>query len=260
MTFSGNPSLRRVVKKSQNGEYATQDGNTVSMKGMAWKSIVFCAVTIIAAVVCAVLLYNFLDTGNESGLTTLIILLSVSAIPLVIISLIIAFVPKTAGVLGFVYCILEGALMGIVSALVDMVFPGVALMAFLGTGVVFMVSWLVFRVLGKKLSGKFVKFVLISFFSLIILEGLVYLLSLIVPAFAVFFGNIWVQLAISAVFILWAAFMVMVDLNNMHLLEESGADKKYEWYAAFSLVTTLMWMYLEILELLMKIAMLAKRD
>ena len=54
--------------------------------------------------------------------------------------------------------------------------------------------------------------------------------------------------------------MIMVDLNNMHLLEENGADKKYEWYAAFSLVTTLMWLYLEILELLMKLALLSKRD
>ena len=147
MTLNGNPSLRRVVKKSQNGEYSTQDGNVVTMKGMAWKSIVFCAVTIIAAVVCAVLLNTFLETGNEDGLTTLIILLSVSAIPLVIISLVIAFVPKTASVLGFVYCALEGALMGIVSALFDIIFPRVALMAFLGTCVVFMVSWLVFRTL-----------------------------------------------------------------------------------------------------------------
>ena len=54
--------------------------------------------------------------------------------------------------------------------------------------------------------------------------------------------------------------MILIDLNNMKLLEENRADKKYEWLAAFSLITTLMWLYLEILELLMKIAMLAKRD
>ena len=73
-------------------------------------------------------------------------------------------------------------------------------------------------------------------------------------------NNIWIQLAISAVFVLWASFMILIDLNNMKLLEENRADKKYEWLAAFSLITTLMWLYLEILELLMKIAMLAKRD
>ncbi len=46
----------------------------------------------------------------------------------------------------------------------------------------------------------------------------------------------------------------------MKRLEEYGADKKYEWLAAFSMVTTLMWLYLEILELLVKVFMIAKKD
>ncbi|MDE6442223.1 MAG: Bax inhibitor-1/YccA family protein [Clostridia bacterium] len=257
MTFNGNPSLRRVIRNSQNGTYATEDGNVVSMKAMAWKSIALCAVTIVFAVLTAVLLFHLIETANVEALATLLIILACSALPLIIISLVIMFVPKTAGVLGFVYCMLEGAVMGVMSALIDLFFPGIALMAFLGTCIVFVISWVVFRLLGQKLSSNFVKFVLVSFISLVLLEGIGYLLSLFVPVFALVMGNIWVQLAISAVFILWAAFMIMVDLNNMHLLVDSGADKKYEWYAAFSLVTTLMWLYLEILELLMKLAVLA---
>ena len=133
-------------------------------------------------------------------------------------------------------------------------------MAFLGTCIVFIISWAVFRLLGQRLSNKFVRFVIVSFVSLLLLEALGYLLSLFIPAFASVMNNIWIQLAISAVFVLWASFMILIDLNNMKLLEENRADKKYEWLAAFSLITTLMWLYLEILELLMKIAMLAKRD
>lgn len=260
MTFNGNPSLRRVIKNSRNGKYATEDGNVVTMKGMAWKSIALCAVTIVFAVLTAMLLYHYIVSANVEALATLLIILACTSIPLIIISLVIAFVPKTAGVLGFVYCMLEGAVMGVTSALIDLFFPGIALMAFLGTCIVFLVSWAVFRLLGQKLSGKFVMFVIISFASLVLLEGIGYLLSLFVPVFALVMSNIWIQLAISAVFILWAAFMILVDLNNMHLLEETGADKKYEWFAAFSLITTLMWLYLEILELLMKLALLAKKD
>ena len=261
MTLNGNPNLRRVVKGSEDGKYSTEDNTIVTMKGMAWKSVVLCIVTIISAVASAMLLYYFIDTGNASALTTLIMILAFSAIPLIIISIVIAFCPKAAGVLGFVYCVLEGIVMGVISAMFDMfVLPGIALMAFLGTCVVFLVSWLVFNVIGKKLSSKFVKFVLISFISLVLLEGVGYLLSMFVPVFAAVFDNIWVQLAISAVMILWATFMLLIDLNNMKLLVDNGADKKYEWYAAFSLVTTLMWLYLEILELLAKLALLAKRD
>ncbi len=150
--------------------------------------------------------------------------------------------------------------MGVISALFDLLLPGIAIMAFIGTCIVFLVSLLVFNLLGQKLSGNFVKFVLISFISIILLEGLGYILSLFVPAFEAVMSNIWVQLAISAVMILWASFMILVDLNNMKRLVEYNADKKYEWLAAFSLVTTLIWLYLEILELLAKIALIAKKD
>lgn len=260
MTLNGNPSLRRVVKGSENGKYTAEDSSVVSMKGMAWKSVVLCLVTIISAVLSAVLLYHFIDTENASALVTLSLILVFSAIPLIIISFVIMFVPKTAGVLGFVYCILEGLVMGVTSALFDLILPGIAIMAFLGTCVVFLVSWVVFQLLGKRLSGNFVKFVLISFISIILLEGIGLILSLFVPVFEAVMSNIWVQLAISAVMILWASFMILVDLNNMKRLEENMADKKYEWLAAFSLVTTLMWLYIEILELIAKLALLAKRD
>ncbi|MDE7439586.1 MAG: Bax inhibitor-1/YccA family protein [Clostridia bacterium] len=261
MTFNGNPSLRRVVRGSEEGKYTSEDNSIVSMKGMALKSVILCVVTIISAVLSAFLLLHFIDTANTEGLSALIMVLAFSAIPLLIISFVIMFFPKTAGVLGFVYCVLEGVVMGVISALFDMlVLPGIALMAFLGTCVVFLVCWLVFTAVGKRLSSKFVKFVLVSFISMLILEGVGFLLSWAIPAFAAIMNNIWIQLAVSAVMILWASFMILIDLNNMHRLVENRADKKYEWFAAFSLVTTLMWLYLEILELLAKLALLAKRD
>lgn len=257
MTFNGNPTLRRVVRNSQNGKYAAQDGNVVTLKAMAWKSVVLCAVTIAFALLTAMLLNHYIQTAALDALVVLFILLACSGLPLIIISIVIMCAPKTAGVLGFIYCMLEGAVMGVTSALIDLFFPGIALMAFLGTCIVFVISWVVFRLMGQTLSNKFVKFVIISLISLVLLEGIGYLLSLFVPVFALVMGNIWVQIAISAVFILWAAFVILVDLNNMHLLVDSGADKKYEWFAAFSLVTTLIWLYVEILEFLMKLAIIA---
>ena len=196
------------------------------------------------------LLNYFISTDNEDALFTLIMILAFSAIPLIIISFVIMFFPKTAGVLGIIYCVLEGLVMGVISALFDLLLPGIAIMAFIGTCIVFLVSLLVFNLLGQKLSGNFVKFVLISFISIILLEGLGYILSLFVPAFEAVMSNM----------ILWASFMILVDLNNMKRLVEYNADKKYEWLAAFSLVTTLIWLYLEILELLAKIALIAKKD
>lgn len=150
--------------------------------------------------------------------------------------------------------------MGVMSALADYLFPGIAIMAFMGTCIVLLVSIGVFYLLGKNISSGFTKFVLISFLSFIILESLGGVLSMFLPAFAAVMQNIWIQIIISLVMILWASFMILIDLNNMQQLADNGADKQYEWLAAFSLVTTLMWLYVEVLELLVKLAALVKRN
>lgn len=261
MTLNGNPTLRRVVRGSEEGKYLSEDNRVVSMKGMAWKSVLFCLVTIISAVVSAYLLLHFIDTGNANAITTLVIILGISVIPLIIISFVIMFFPKTASFLGIIYCILEGLAMGVTSAIFDMfIFPGIALMAFLGTCVVFIVSLLVFNLLGRHISGKFVKFVLTAFISMVLLQGIGFLLSWAIPAFAAIMNNIWVQLAVSGIMVLWASFMLLIDLNNMQQLADNQADKQYEWLAAFSLVTTLMWLYVEILELLARLALIFRRE
>ncbi len=54
--------------------------------------------------------------------------------------------------------------------------------------------------------------------------------------------------------------MLFWDLQNIDYIVQSGADKKYEWNVAFSLVTTLIYMYVEILELLVRIMALFSRN
>lgn len=260
MTLNGNPSLRRVINGSRKGKYAAEGDRVVSMGSMIWKSVLLCAVTIISAIASAALLLYFIGTENAQAVLIFSLILLFSAIPLIIVSFVIMFFPGTAKVLSFVYCILEGLVMGVTSALLELFLPGIALTAFIGTALVFIVSCVVFSVFGRKISGTFIKFVLISFISIILLEGLAYLLAMVIPPFAAIVDNIWVQLAVSGVMVLWAAFMILVDLKNMQLLVDYNADKKYEWLAAFSLVTTLIWLYYEILELIIKFAALAKRN
>ena len=97
---------------------------------------------------------------------------------------------------------------------------------------------------------------MVAFFSLIIVELVIWMLT----AFNVISYESttlwWIQLAISAVCVIWATIMLTWDLQNIDLLVQSGADKKYEWNVAFSLVTTLVYLYLEILELLLRLVML----
>ncbi|MGN1040201.1 MAG: Bax inhibitor-1/YccA family protein, partial [Candidatus Fimimonas sp.] len=67
---------------------------------------------------------------------------------------------------------------------------------------------------------------------------------------------LWIQLAISAFCVAYATIMLLWDLQMADSVVNVGAEKKYEWQVAFSLVTTIVYMYVEILELLLRILMI----
>ena len=95
---------------------------------------------------------------------------------------------------------------------------------------------------------------MIAFFSILAVQLVMFILSL--TGIFNYTAYLWIQLIASALCIIWATVMLTWDLQNIDYLVQSGADKKYEWNLAFSLVTTLVYLYLEILELLLRLVAL----
>lgn len=62
------------------------------------------------------------------------------------------------------------------------------------------------------------------------------------------------SIGISLVIIGVAAFSLLLDFNFIEKASQQGAPKYMEWYGAFALMVTLIWLYLEILKLLAKFA------
>ena len=97
----------------------------------------------------------------------------------------------------------------------------------------------------------------IAFVSFLALELVLLALSFFVPNLsALFTAYLWIQLAISAFCVAYATIMLLWDLQMADSVVNMGAEKKYEWQVAFSLVTTIVYMYVEILELLLRILMI----
>lgn len=253
----GNPAVRRFVKKAENGELGASE-KRASYLGVYLKAAMFAGLTIIAAVVTELLVLHFIATGNGSALVTVGIAAFACFIPLLIISLVIAFVPSTAKVLGFIYGAMQGGLLGLLATFVDIFYPGIAFAAFIGTAIVFLVALVVNSVFRVRISSNFVRGLMVALFSLVALELIMFLMSL----FGVFSFTqyMWIQIAVSALCVIWATVMLFWDLNNIDYIVQTGADKSYEWNVAFSLVSTLIYLYVEILELLVRIAALFSRN
>jgi uncharacterized YccA/Bax inhibitor family protein len=86
---------------------------------------------------------------------------------------------------------------------------------------------------------------------------LIYLVSFIVNLFGgtipYIHGNGIVGIGFSVIVVGVAAFFLLLDFDFIEKGAQYGAPKYMEWYGALGLMVTLVWLYLEILRLLMKI-------
>ena len=88
--------------------------------------------------------------------------------------------------------------------------------------------------------------------------ALVYLVSFIGGFFGMntsfLYGSNNFSIGFSLVVVAVAALNLVLDFSFIEKAAQSGAPKYMEWYGAFGLMVTLIWLYLEILRLLAKLA------
>ncbi|MBO2944601.1 Bax inhibitor-1/YccA family protein [Paenibacillus sp. F411] len=170
-----------------------------------------------------------------------------------ILALIVSFVPRTAPFLVPLYAVAEGLFLGALSANYEYVYDGITLQAALLTMGVFVALLLVYRLRIVKVTENFKLGVIAATGGI----ALVYLLSLVLGFFGVSIPYLHesspIGIGISVVIVIVAALNLVLDFDFIENGARSGAPKYMEWYGAFGLVVTLVWLYIEMLRLLSKI-------
>ncbi len=169
-----------------------------------------------------------------------------------IVSLIIIFKQTTAPYLAPVYAILEGVLLGGISVLFEARYPGIVFQAVLGTAAVFTALLMVYKSGMIKVTDNFRLGVAAATGGIM----LIYLLSFVMSFFGssipmIHEGGI-MGIGFSLVVIGVASMNLVLDFDFIENACDRKAPKYMEWYAAFGLLITLVWLYLEILRLLSK--------
>ncbi|MGW7534207.1 Bax inhibitor-1/YccA family protein [Amycolatopsis sp. NPDC054798] len=166
-----------------------------------------------------------------------------------VVSLVIIFKQKPSGPLTLVYSGAEGLFLGALSGMIELFLPGIALQALIGTAGVFVAMLVVYKTGAVKVTPKLTKWIVGAVAGVAILM----LVNLIT---AVFFGfnplrdGSPLAIVFSLVVIGIAAFSFLLDFDQADKMIRAGMPSKWAWYAAFGLMTTLVWLYLEILRLL----------
>jgi uncharacterized YccA/Bax inhibitor family protein len=178
----------------------------------------------------------------------------VGAIGGFIVAMVTVFSPKSSPYTAPVYAILEGMFLGAISAVINTKYPGVAFQAVLLTiGTLFTMLFL-YRSGRIRATPKFRKGVMMATGAVFFAYMISWLLSLLGMPMGFMHSSGPLGILISLVIIVIAALNLIMDFDFIERGSQMGAPKYMEWYGAFGLMVTLVWLYIEFLRLLSRFA------
>jgi uncharacterized YccA/Bax inhibitor family protein len=240
---SHNPVYRRALNETESLD-KTYEASTYA--GVARKALFYIALVLVGAFGGLALMV----ANTELFVTMLIISLFTTTI----FALFAFLIPSAAKVFGSLYCLAEGLLVGVVSLAFEAVAPGVVLAALLSTVVVLTLVVTLFLTGTVKVTSKFIRFLMIFALSILVTMLLLWIISLFIQIEFDF----RIMAVVSGIMIFLCTLYLFFDLEMIRRVVEGGAPKFFEWYVAFGLVFTLVWLYMELLPLLARLMM--RRD
>jgi len=165
----------------------------------------------------------------------------------------IAFMFTKNAIAACAYAASEGLLLGGISAMFEKMYPGIAVQAIGGTFAALFSLLFLYRIGAIKCTDKFRSVIFISTLSI---AG-IYLINLIGSFFGMHVPGIMtsnnIGIGFSAIVVCIAALNLIIDFDFIEQGAQRMLSKSYEWYGAFGLMVTLVWLYIEILNLLAKL-------
>jgi uncharacterized YccA/Bax inhibitor family protein len=166
------------------------------------------------------------------------------------VAMVCAFVPKSSPFLAPVYALLEGAFLGIISKAFELRWDGIVLQAVLATVAVFFVTLILYVTGVVKVTRKFAMVVIGATVGILVMYLATFVLTLFGADLTFWNEPTPLGIGITVVIAIVAALNLFLDFEFIRRASLAGAPKYMEWYGAFGLMVTLVWLYLEILRLL----------
>jgi len=245
MLRTANPALNAHTFKAL--PYAADRANAMTIQGTVNKTALLLALLLLSA---AWTWNKFFEAGDPAAVGTWIM---VGALGGFVVALATVFKKTWAPMTAPLYAVLEGPFLGGVSSIFELKFPGIVIQAVsltLGT---------LFCLLMAYTSGL-IKATENFKLGVVAATGgiaVVYLISMILGFFGVQIPMIhssgMIGIGFSLFVVVIAALNLVLDFDFIESGAQAGAPRYMEWYAAFGLMVTLIWLYIEILRLLAKL-------
>jgi uncharacterized YccA/Bax inhibitor family protein len=241
---SGNPALGQDVFRNEKQKVVGQH-ETMTVSGAVNKT----AILLVLTFLCAGFAWSYVQQNASPFIGAFLI---AAIIGTLILSIIIIVKKTTAPYLAPLYCVAQGLLLGTISLFMEQRYPGIVTQAIVATfgvalGLLFAYKTRIIQATANFKLGVFAATAGIAF---------IYLISFVAGFFGlnvpVIHDSSNLGIAFSIFVVIIAALNLVLDFDFIENGEKVGAPKYMEWYAAFGLMVTLIWLYMEILRLLAK--------
>ena len=243
---TNNPVFGRAF--SQPGRFAATGRKTMTVSGTIDKAAILFFVLLLGATYSWNQFYAFDETAVAPGslMTTGLIIGLIAAFATI-------FKPRWAPVSAVIYAGAEGLLLGSLTAMVNAYAPGLAIQAVLLTLGVLLTMLALYRFRIIRVTQKLRAGIISATGGIFIFYMIMMVMSFfgVQPAFM--YNASPLGLGISLIIIGVAAFNLLLDFDFIERAGGQGLPGYMNWYAAFGLMVTLIWLYIEILNLLSRL-------
>ena len=237
---TGNPVLRTKAF-SQTGVIS---GDRMTVYGTIGKSVILLVLLTLSA---GWVWGQFYATASPAAVTPYMI---GGVLGGLVFALATSFKPNWAPVTAPLYAICEGLALGGFSALFELRYPGIVIQAVGLTLAVAFGMLTLYRTGIIKVTDRFKRMLFAATFGIMIFYLITWVVSLFGVDTSLIYGHSGLSIGISLVIVAIAAFNLVLDFDIIAQQSAMGAPRFMEWYGAFALMVTLVWLYLEILRLL----------
>ncbi len=241
---SANPAMNPSVYRQAG--YADSPANVMTLQGAVLKTALLLGILLIAAAYT----WSLAVSGQSQLAGGLAVLGGIGG---AILGFVTIFFPKASPYTAPIYAGLEGLLLGGVSAFFEAAYSGIVVQAVSLSIGILAVMLFVYGTGIIKATENFKIGVVAATGGIFLVYLATFILSLFSIRVPFIHDSGLIGIGFSLFVVVVAALNLILDFDFIEKGVEFGAPKYMEWYGGFSLMVTLVWMYLEILRLLAKL-------
>jgi uncharacterized YccA/Bax inhibitor family protein len=246
MPRSGNPAFSQTVI---NNTKITNKTNSMSLARTYLKTFILLALVMVSAAISWQWMKADIATSSVRWVP-----LWVTSLSTFFMAMVISFRPTSARVLAPIYAVLQGALLGIISGTFAYAYEGIVGQAVFLTLAVFLAVYVGYAVGILRATPAFARVIITAMLGYLMFSLLAWIFSLFGLVTPVINAYGTYGIIFSLLIVLVAALSLVLDFDFIDAAAGQNYPKYFEWYGAFGLMVGLIWLYMEILRLLARLA------